>query len=225
MSKYIIEIKPEYEDKFKGVMILGAENSNLYVDSNTVDELEELTADYINEHFGDLQDTAYQKGINDGSLDVKQRVEGAYQRGLDDAWEAARKIAEMWETIDNDELLGIFGLTAKIGESTIGTLFKKQTAAEAIEKLKAYEEKQKADDKIEVGDEVEWDNDFTGDRFIVTRIYQPYGKKEQCDGIDDDGDVYRAVLIESLVKTGRHFDIASILEEMKHETIHRKDRC
>lgn len=75
----------------------------------------------------------------------------------------------------------------------------------------------KQDDKIEVGDEVEWDNDFTGDRFIVTRIYQPYGKKEQCDGIDDDGDVYRAVLIESLVKTGRHFDIASILEEMKHD--------
>ena len=73
------------------------------------------------------------------------------------------------------------------------------------------------DDKIEVGDEVEWDNDFTGDRFIVTRIYQPYGKKEQCDGIDDDGDVYRAVLIESLVKTGRHFNIDKILEEMKHD--------
>ena len=73
----------------------------------------------------------------------------------------------------------------------------------------------KEDDRIEGGDEVEWDNDFTGDRFIVTRIYQPYGKKEQCDGIDDDGDVYRAVLIESLVKTGRHFDIASILEDMR----------
>ena len=73
------------------------------------------------------------------------------------------------------------------------------------------------DGKIEVGDEVEWDNDFTGDRFIVTRIYQPYGKKEQCDGIDDDGDVYRAVLIESLVKTGRHFDIASILEDMRND--------
>ena len=66
MSKYIIEIKPEYEDKFKGVMILGAENSNLYVDSNTVDELEELNSDYINEHFSDLQDTAYQRGLAEG---------------------------------------------------------------------------------------------------------------------------------------------------------------
>ena len=96
-------------------------------------------------------------------------------------------------------------------------MFGKQTANVAMLNLEAYEEKQKADDKIEVGDEVEWDNDFTGDRFIVTRIYQPYGKKEQCDGIDDDGDVYRAVLIESLVKTGRHFDIQSILEDMKHD--------
>ena len=64
--KYIIEIKPEYEDKFRGVMILAAENSNLYVDSNTVDELEELNSDYINEHFGELQDEAYQKGLAEG---------------------------------------------------------------------------------------------------------------------------------------------------------------
>lgn len=78
----------------------------------------------------------------------------------------------------------------------------------------AYNNRWKAkDDKIEVGDEVNW----LGDCFIVTRIYQPYGKKEQCDGIDDDGDVYRAVLIESLVKTGRHFDIASILEDMRND--------
>ena len=190
MSKYIIEIKPEYEDKFKGVMILGAENSNLYVDSNTVDELEELTADYINEHFGDLQDTAYQRGLND-------------------AWECARKLFSSMADSDIEKAFPI-----EWNNGGFNALINLQPQ-EAIAKLKAYEEKQKHDDKIKVGDEVEWDNDFTGDRFIVTRIYQPYGKKEQCDGIDDDGDVYRAVLIESLVKTGRHFDIASILEEMK----------
>ena len=194
--KYILEIKPEYEDSFKGLIILGAKDSNYFVDTLMADDLEVLNSDYINEHFGDLQDDAY-------------------QRGLDDAWEAARKIADMWETMDNEDLLETFGVTAKIGESVIGTLFKKQTANEAMLELETYEEKQQTDDKIVVGDEVEWDNDFTGDRFIVTRIYQPYGKKEQCDGIDDDGDVYRAVLIESLVKTGRHFDIASILKEMQ----------
>ena len=192
MSKYIIDIPNVIE---WGVVTCRTEGGFFTRD---FDSLEELNSDYINENFGNLQDTAY-------------------QRGLDDAWEAARKIADMWTRIDNDELLAIFGITERIGYSTINSLFGKQTANVAMLNLEAYEEKQKADDKIEVGDEVEWDNDFTGDRFIVTRIYQPYGKKEQCDGIDDDGDVYRAVLIESLVKTGRHFDIQSILEDMKHD--------
>ena len=31
-----------------------------------------------------IAEEAYQRGINDGSLDVKQRVEEAYQRGFDD---------------------------------------------------------------------------------------------------------------------------------------------
>lgn len=98
-----------------------------------------------------------------------------------------------------------------------GQDYKKKLEAEYQRGFEDGKAQRTYDDKIEVGDEVEWDNDFTCDRFIVTRIYQPYGKKEQCDGIDDDGDVYRAVLIESLVKTGRHFDIASILEAMKHD--------
>ena len=105
--KYVLEIKSEYEDSFKGVMILGVKDSDLFVDTLAVEDLEELNSDYINEHFGELQDEAYQKGINDGSLDVKQRVEGAYQKGLDDAWEAARKIV-CDETLGMNTLLHIF---------------------------------------------------------------------------------------------------------------------
>jgi len=177
MSKYIVEIKPEYEDSFKGLMILGAKDSNLFVDTLAVEDLEELNSDYINEHYGDLQDTAYQKGFEDGKAVHDKGCEGC-------------KYAEMGSD------------TTICAECCNG--YSNQWTA-------------KTDNKIEVGDEVEWDNDFTGDRFIVTRIYQPYGKKEQCDGIDDDGDVYRAVLIESLVKTGRHFDIESILEDMRND--------
>ena len=86
--KYIIEIKPEYEDSFKGVMILGAKDSNLLVDTLAVENLEELNSDYINEHFGDLQDTAYQRGLEDGKeygldeSDMREAV--SYQRGLED---------------------------------------------------------------------------------------------------------------------------------------------
>ncbi len=161
-------------------------------------------------------DEAYQRGLKDGKeygldeSDMREAV--SYQKGLDDAWETARKIAVMWEKMDNDDFLETFGVTAKIGESTIGALFKKQTANEAMLELEAYEEKQKAeDDKIEVGDEVNW----LGDCFIVTQIFQPHNMKEQCCGIDDDGCVYRDVLMDDLEKTGRHFDIASILKEMQ----------
>lgn len=125
----------------------------------------------------------------------KEKLEAEYQRGLEDGKAVFDKGCEGCRYEGNRELTCLC--------SECANNYKNQWMAK--------------DNKIEVGDEVEWDNDFTGDRFIVTRIYQPYGKKEQCDGIDDDGDVYRAVLIESLVKTGRHFNIDKILEEMKHD--------
>jgi len=225
MSKYIIEL----DENAKEVVVISLEDGDMWTETMEVEDLEQLNSDYINEHFGDLQDdaynkgyaqcqddygdalkhakdTAYKKGLHDG--ESKCGYCNEYQRGLNEAWEAARKIV-CDEELDWNTLLHLFN------RGNFEGIFGGFSPSEAIAKLKSYKEKQKAEDKIKVGDEVEWDNDFTGDRFIVTRIYQPYGKKEQCDGIDDDGDVYRAVLIESLVKTGRHFDIASILEDMK----------
>ena len=79
--KYVLEIKPECEDSFKGVMILGAKDSDLFVDTLAVENLEELNSDYINEHFGDLQEQAYQKGFEDG----KEGFDDGYQKGYCDA--------------------------------------------------------------------------------------------------------------------------------------------
>ena len=123
-----------------------------------------------------------------------------YQRGLDDAWEAAKKIVEMtdppyWEVFDEYK----------------NDLFGKVTASEAIEKLKAYEEKQKAEDKVEVGDEVEVAE--KGIKFFVTKIYDADGT---VGGINKDGEV--RYWSRSLVKpTGRHFNIVKILEGIKHD--------
>ena len=36
-------------------------------------------------------DVGYKQGINDGSLDIKMRVDGAYEKGLNDAWECIKK--------------------------------------------------------------------------------------------------------------------------------------
>ena len=141
--------------------------------------------------------------------DIIDQVDEAYQRGLDEAWKAARRISviELNGGLAGKELMKIYGTM------DIHKIYDDNTASEAIAKLKAYEEKQKADDKIEVGDEVNW----LGDYFIVTRIFQPRNMKEQCDGIDDDGCVYHDVLIKDLEKTGRHFDIEKILEEMRND--------
>ena len=173
MSKYIIEIKPEYEDKFRGVMILGAENSNLYVDSNTVDELEELNSDYINEHFSDLQDTAYQKGFEKGK-DV--RIKGCEGCMYQDT------------TIEHNPC------------NLCCNAFLNRWTAKA--------------DKIEVRDEVVWTEDENV-VIVVTSIYTT-DNMEWCDGFCKDGKVY-SILTENARKTGRHFDIASILEAMKHD--------
>ena len=205
--KYIIEIKPEYEDTTKGIMVLGARDGNTYYDMLAVEDLEELNSDYINEHYGQLQDDAYQRGFDD----AHRISEEEYQRGLDDAWEAARKIAVMWEKMDNDDFLETFGVTAKIGESTIGALFKKQTANEAMLELEAYEEKQQADNCIEIGDEVEWN----GDKYIVTYRNTSMGVIQDYDMLAYDGSVVDHVKKCVFTKTGRHFDIQSILEGMK----------
>ena len=189
MSKYIIDIPNGVE---WGVVTCRTEDGFYTRD---FDSLEELNSDYINEHFGDLQDTAYQKGVNDGSLDVKQRVEGAYQRGLDDAWECAR------ELYLNGACKDLFG-------EYFNTFIKNHTAQEAIAKLKAYEEKQKADDEIKVGDEVIY-NGTT--KCIVVR---PEDDERYASLIDGNGTHHCADHCECK-KTGRHFDIASILEAMK----------
>lgn len=139
MSKYIIDIP-----KTVGMGKVGSVHYTYFdgIQCQTIvlksDEIEELNADYINEHYGDLQDTAYKKGLHDG--ESKCGYCNEYQRGLDDAWEAARKIADMWTRIDNDELLAIFGITERIGHSTIRAMFEKQTANEAMLELEAYEE-------------------------------------------------------------------------------------
>ena len=203
MSKYIIEL----DDRIKLVTSVGVtENGVVYTTSDYVHNLEELNSDYINEHYGELQNDAYQRGVEDGAKSVenwnneekKLRLDEAYQRGLDDAWEAARKI---WQP---DIYLRIFKVPMRMD------CYTKFTASEAIEKLKAYEEKQ--NDKIVVGDEFVT---CTGKRFVVLRVDE---NGEVDKYFDSEGRTYRMnVKYSSMKKTGRHFDIASILEDMRND--------
>lgn len=190
MSKYIIEIeeKPlcvfdkDTQTHFPRLWRVKGFNS-LVFDEDGLSRLEELNSDYINEHFGDLQDTAY-------------------QRGLKDAWEAARKVA----LNSNDGGLGIEDLDEIFDCYTLQQVFKKHTAQQTIAKLKAYEQKQ--DDKIEVGDEVKpFYTDITG---VVTLI-----DGDTIYVLWRDGSSTSTLKLKEVTKTGRHFDIQKILEGMK----------
>ena len=74
--KYIVEIAKEYEEYFKGILICGIAEGKFAVDVIVKEDLEELNSDYINEHYGSLQDEAYQRGLEDGKAQSERGCEG-----------------------------------------------------------------------------------------------------------------------------------------------------
>ena len=78
--------------------------------------------------------------------DIDKQLEEAYQRGLNDAWETARKIV-----VDTDHGGLNLDILHKVFDSlSYPYILHNNTAQEAIDKLKAYEEKQKAADETKV---------------------------------------------------------------------------
>ena len=235
MSKYVIEIeeKPlcvfdkDTQTFFPRLWRVKGFNS-LVLDEEGLSRLEVLNSDYINEHFGDLQDTVYQRGFEDGKKEAEsseaierakadafnkgmlfkeEKIHDAYKRGLDDAWECAKKL---FSTMSETEIEKVFPTEWENG--FYGLMQMKPQYA--IAKLKAYEEKQKADDEIKVGDEVVWTEDENV-VIVVTSVYTA-DDMEWCDGVCKDGKVY-SILMKNARKTGRRFDIQKILEEMRND--------
>ncbi len=94
----------------------------------------------IDEETKQITDEAYQRGLEEGKKATWGLVADAssseYQRGLEDAWEAARKIALGL----NDGGFSTHYLKEVFGSISFQYAFKNYSASEAIEKLKAYEE-------------------------------------------------------------------------------------
>ena len=171
MSKYIIDIPNGIE---WGVVTCRTEDGFYTRD---FDSLEELNSDYINEHYGELQDEAYKAGMNK-------------------AWGLAEDVI-----YNRGNVLDILHC------ATVGAAFDKYSAGQALDILRAYKKKQIEDDRIEVGDEVE---DSDGDKTIVTNIHG-----NLFDGLCSDGSVMSDLFLDDNRKTGKHYDIASILEAMR----------
>ena len=170
MSKYIIDTG-DYLFTTDGVLVVGFDCDNKPATFyNSLDNLEELNSDYINEHFSDLQDEAYQRGLEDGRRKARVGCRGCkYER-------------------QTGEHLPC--------EYCMNNFTNQWTA--------------KPSDSIEVGDEVVWKD---GTTLTVTRVHK-LDDDEWCDGMDEDGRMY-GVLKNDVRKTGKHYDIQSILEAMR----------
>lgn len=155
---------------------------------------------YIEPDLEQVRKEAYDKGFEDGKElcpDPKICYNNAYQNGLSDAWEAARKIDKMTATEFHDCFLEGYDM---------GILYK-YTASEAIAKIKAWEDSKQ---EIKVGDEVD----------------APFGKAAVFD-VKDDAISYLYATGETgwekpeyvkEHKTGRNFpEIAAVFEKMKKE--------
>jgi len=168
MNKYVIDLRPDC----KVVQQICESDGKIILGTRSINFLEELNSDYINEHFGDLQDTAYQKGFEDGKAVNDKGCEGCKYSGTPQGDSPCYNCSNYYQN----------NWTAK-------------------------------SDKIEVGDEVTHKSD--------TQVWTAV-----CVQIDEDGRHMNLMgptgsvgyyLVDDFKKTGRHFDIASILEAMKHD--------
>lgn len=155
----------------------------------------------------------FERGYRQRKVEYGKETEEAYQRGLNDAWEAARKIALDKEDggLDTAAYCETFGY----GKS-FGAVLKTFTASEAVEKIRQYEQEQ----EIQVGNEIKGGDE----RYVVLQKYlnnidEPMavlfnrrdGKISVFHLYNGNGAIFE--------KTGRHFpEIVAVFAEMKEES-------
>lgn len=126
--------------------------------------------------------------------------EKTYEEGLHDAWGLLRRLVANTnpsKLIDIGEFFGVSGIV---------DILDKYTPQEAFAKLKAYEEAQ----KIKVGDVVKNEDGY---EYVVTNIYKD---RDSCryNGVTSEG---KWTGCYEPIKTGKHIDIAGLLEQIRGE--------
>lgn len=200
-KKYIIEL-PENAYWIQWIME-GTINHHPYMDYKQVEDL----TPYAEPDMEQVKKEAYQCGYETAKHECEDcnanavkiaddKAHEAYQKGLNDAWEAARKIKNM----------SCYSRNEIFGTEFSDRVFERNTPSEAIEKIRAYEQKQEG---IKVGDEVIAPmgvaviTEITDERFSFVHA-------DGSHGFDYKRDVPR--------KTGRHFpEIAEVLQKMKEK--------
>ena len=155
--------------------------------------------------FSRIADSIYQQGYEDGQAatpftDTEEAEKKAYNRGLNEAWETAKKIVNMSE----DEFDAVFDDVEYLEAAF------ESTPQETIAKIKAYEDKQKQDAEIKVGDEIVYSDGIKG---VVVGISNTVG---QISVLNNKYDVPQILVKNRAKKTGRTFpQIAEVLAELR----------
>ena len=199
-KKYIIEL-PENTHWIQWIME-GTKDHHPYVDFKQVEDLTPYT-----------EDSAYAHGYTEAESkyrEIRDELEkDAYQRGLNDAWECARKF--MSEVIDA-RFRNNFMVELLECDNAMGAM-KVYSASEAVEKIRQYEQEQKQEEEqVQVGDEIE----AVSGKAVV--VYVDDIDEHKVRYVYSNG-VYAFNYIDKVAKTGRHFpEIAEVLRKMKEES-------
>ena len=130
-DKFIVEIKE----------VLDGDNGTLYRSNFSTLVFDDYGLDKLQKY----EDTEYAEGVKEGLASFNCEVKKAYDKGLQDAWELARKINDM----PNSKMQEIFDISEDVIEVE-WELFNNFTPQQALAKIEAYEKSQ----QIQVGDVV-----------------------------------------------------------------------
>ena len=152
MGKYIIDVDDKYVSPDSELIV---SHKNLF-DGDSCSyhiQIAKLTP-YTEPDLDAIKQEEYEKGYKTAKVqcniqaekDLREVGERHYQKGLSDAWEAARKIALDKEDggLDTVTYCEIFGY----GKG-FGAVLKTYTASEAIEKIRQYEQEKDKQARIE----------------------------------------------------------------------------
>lgn len=130
-----------------------------------------------------------------------------YSKGWSDGYDNG--LADMWEFIEKVNKNSVQTNEEIFGSAHISGAIQKITPQKAIEKLKAWEEKQ----EIKVGDVVEYGTNSV--LLIVTHIYSD----GEFDGMKADGANFSGRKLSACKKTGKHIDLTEIFKGLEEENV------
>ncbi len=212
MGKYVLYM----DDDYRQVIII-----DKYCNGKAID-VSDLTP-YAAPDLEQIRTEAYEKGYKAAKYECKDCPKQAYtdtlrmdvyQKGLSDAWEAARKVSHCALWSDYRKETGLSSVCAQ-------DVLDHYSASEAIEKLKAYEQEKEAE--IKVGDVVRVKNAPEVEIWVTKISDEDSGllsgiALKKVGGTCNMGDTYANRNIYNFEHTGKHYDLPTVLEKMRGET-------